>query len=267
MRHVHSPHDAGAPAGPTAPDPELFARAQAGDLSARDQLVRFFMPMAKRIARASQTRMVESEDLEQVANLALVLAIDRFDATRGLAFSTFAVPTITGEIKRHLRDRAWSVRVPRRLQENGLRVHKAASGFFSAEGRAPTTGKLAELTGLPVEDVLEAIEAGEALAARSLDSSGSDTGEDPMPLLERIGEEDPAFARADEVASLAPSLKRLPPRDRLILFLRFAEDMTQSEIAARIGVSQMQVSRLLRSAITRLRELNGAEAGEEPVAA
>jgi RNA polymerase sigma-B factor len=261
------PQEAGGPNGPRSPDPKLFARAQNGDAAARDQLVRFFMPLAKRIARASETRLVESEDLEQVASLALVLAIDRFDPTRGLAFATYAVPTISGEIKRHLRDRTWSVRVPRSLQENGLRVHKSASQFFAAEGRAATANELAELTDLSVEDVLEAIEAGEALASLSLDSASPDSEGDPAPMLERLGDEDPALARADDLASIAPSLRALPPRDRLVLYLRFAEDMTQSEIAAEIGVSQMHVSRLLRSTLTRLRRLNDPDAEEELAAA
>jgi RNA polymerase sigma-B factor len=229
-------------------------------MTARDELVRFFMPLAKRIARSSQTKLVESEDLEQVASLALVLAIDRFDHTRGLAFSTFAVPTISGEIKRHLRDRSWSVRVPRGLQESSQRVYTAASKFFAANGRSATPNELAEQTGLMVEEVLEAMEAADARSSVSLDSSGFDSEGDPAPMLDRLGGVDPAFARTEEIVSIAPSLGELPPRDRLILFLRFAEDMTQSEIAAEIGVSQMHVSRLLRSALETLRDLNTADA-------
>jgi RNA polymerase sigma-B factor len=236
-------------------------------MAARDQLVRFFMPLAKRIARASQTRLVESEDLEQVANLALVLAIRRFDPDRGMAFSTFAVPTISGEIKRHLRDRAWSVRVPRGLQENGMRVQKEASRYFASEGRPATPNELAELTGLDVETVLEAMEAGEAITAASLDSTAPDSEGELAPMLERLGEEDPGYAQAEQFLSIAPSLQHLPQRDRLILFLRFAKDMTQSEIAAEIGVSQMHVSRLLRSALARLRELNTGQSGDELVSA
>ena len=148
-----------------------------------------------------------------------------------------------------------------------MRVQKAASRFFAAEGRPATPNELAELTELGVEEVLEAMEAGDAIAATSLDATGPDSDGELAPLLERLGEEDPAFARADGFLSIAPSLEDLPQRDRLVLFLRFAKDMTQSEIAAEIGVSQMHVSRLLRSALARLRELNGGQPGEELVSA
>jgi RNA polymerase sigma-B factor len=243
-----------------AVDPELFTRSQAGDMAAREQLVRHFMPLAKRVARASDSRLVEYEDLEQVASLALVLAIDRFDPARGLAFSTFAVPTISGEIKRYFRDRSWSVRVPRSLQENALRVGKVASEHFSAEGHPATPRRLAELSGLSIEEVLEALEANGAVAAISLDAGGSDSDGDIAPMLERLGATDPGYGQADELASIGPSLRALPDRERLVLFLRFVKDMTQSEIAAEIGVSQMHVSRILRSTLARLRAQNGDEA-------
>ena len=256
----HLPHQARGPDGLAPADPELFTRSQAGDMAARDQLVRFFMPLAKRVARAADSRLVEYEDLEQVASLALVLAIDRFDPARGLAFSTFAVPTISGEIKRHFRDRAWSVRVPRSLQENALRVGRIASEHFSAEGRPATPARLAELSGLSVEEVLEALEANDAVGALSLDAGGSDPDAHTAPMLERLGDADPGYARTDELTSLGPSLRSLPDRERLVLFRRFAEDKTQSEIAAEIGVSQMQVSRILRSTLARLREQNLGDA-------
>lgn len=224
------------PSAPTirrAADAELFKRAQTGDAAALEELVRFFMPMAKRIARATRSQLVESEDLEQVAYLALVLAIKRFDPSRGLAFGTFALPTISGEIKRHLRDRGWSVRVPRSLQEDALRIRKATAELIAARGRAPTARELAARTEVPIERVLEAIEAGSALSASSLDATDRDPSGESTPVLERLGEDDSRFAIAEELASISPSLRELPQRDRLILYLRFAEDRTQSEIALR----------------------------------
>ena len=247
-----------APITTARPEGALFDRANRGDRDAFDQLVRYFMPMAKRIARSTNTRLVESEDLEQVSCLALVLAVRRFDPGRGLAFSTFAVPTIRGEIKRHLRDRGWSVRVPRILQETGLKVQKATAHYYALHGRAPTAKELAALVGEPLELVLEAIEANDALGSVSLDAGSSDGDDEAGPLIDRLGADDPGFAATIEMASLSASVRKLPPRDRLVLHLRFVEDKTQSDIAAAIGTSQMHVSRILRAALQRLRELEGA---------
>ncbi|HEY3865982.1 MAG TPA: SigB/SigF/SigG family RNA polymerase sigma factor [Solirubrobacteraceae bacterium] len=238
------------------PDQELFTRARAGDAHAREQLVERYLPLARRLARRYQRSEEALEDLEQVASLGLLKAIDRFDAGRDVAFSSFAVPTILGEVKRHFRDRTWSVRVPRDLQELALRVDRAAAELSLQKRRAPTVVELAEAVGATEEQVLEALRAASAYHAGSLDAprpGRADAGVPGESLADSLGVREDGFERAEERATLAPLLAQISSRERLVLVLRFSEDLTQAEIGERIGVSQMQVSRLIRQALVRLR--------------
>jgi RNA polymerase sigma-B factor len=237
-------------------DGELFARARASDARARELLAERYLPLAKRLARRYQRSEEPLEDLVQVASLGLLKAIDRFDSDRDVAFSSFAVPTILGELKRHFRDRTWSVRVPRDLQELALRVDRAAADLSLEKHRAPTVAELAEMLGTTDEQVLEALLAAGAYHAGSLDAPRPGRGDTDAPgesLADALGEEEDGFERAEERATLAPLLAHVSHRERLVLTLRFGEDLTQAEIGERIGVSQMQVSRLIRQALIRLR--------------
>jgi RNA polymerase sigma-B factor len=191
------------------------------------------------------------EDLVQVASIGLVKAVDRFDPERGVAFSTFAVPTILGELRRHFRDRGWAIHVPRDLKEAALRLDRAIA---SHPGRPPTPAELAKATGFTVEEVLDAMEAGGAHRALSLDApTGSDDEGAPSTIVDQLGDEDQEISRARDRATIARLSQVLDEREREILRLRFEEDLTQTEIGERIGVSQMHVSRLIRSALTRMR--------------
>ncbi|MGZ4200962.1 MAG: SigB/SigF/SigG family RNA polymerase sigma factor [Thermoleophilaceae bacterium] len=229
-----------------------------GDLRARDQLVERFLPLARRLVRRFERTGEPIEDLMQVASLGLVKAVDRFEPERATAFSSFAVPTIVGELKRYFRDVGWAVHVPRALQERALEVNRALSDLSRDLGRSPTPTEVAEATGLSQEDVLEAMEAAMAYDAVSLEAPMPGSGDRPEPVGERITVEEEGYELAEDAAVIAPQLKALEPRDRLILHLRFVEDLTQSEIAERIGVSQMHVSRLIRAALERLRRGVGA---------
>jgi RNA polymerase sigma-B factor len=196
------------------------------------------------------------EDLMQVASLGLVKAVDRFDPARGVSFTTFAVPTILGELRRHFRDRGWAIHVPRDLKEASLRVNQALKAHT---GRSPTPSELARETGMTVEAVLEALEAGGAQRALSLDAPvGAEEDGAGATLLDQLGAADDELARARDRATLARLTQVLDERDREILRLRFEEDLTQGQIGERVGVSQMQVSRLIRTALTRMRETAGA---------
>jgi len=237
-------------------DRDLFARAHAGDERARERLAERYLPLARRLARRYQRSEEPLDDLEQVASLGLLKAIDRFDADRDVAFSSFAVPTILGEVKRYFRDRTWSVRVPRDLQELALRVDRAAVELSLDRHRAPTVAELAEAVGATEEQVLEALRAAGAYHAGSLDApraGQTDAEKGGESLADVLGEEEEGFERAEERATLVPLLAHVSHRERLVLVLRFGEDMTQAEIGERIGVSQMQVSRLIRQALARLR--------------
>jgi RNA polymerase sigma-B factor len=244
-------------------DGELFAQAQAGDGRAREELVERYLPLARRLARRYQRSEEPLEDLMQVASLGLLKAVDRYDPSRDTAFSSFAVPTILGELRRHFRDRTWSVRVPRELQELALRVDKTASALSSQHGRAPTVGEIAAAMDCTEEQVLEALQAAGAYRAGSLDAPRSPAGEDSAgeSVADAIGVEEGGFERAEERATLRPMFAHITERERLVLTLRFVEDLTQAEIGERIGVSQMQVSRLIRHALARLRE--GMESEEK----
>jgi RNA polymerase sigma-B factor len=237
-------------------DAELFRRAhEDGDVRARELLVERYLPLARRLARRYQNTEGSLEDLVQVASIGLLKAADRFDPKRGIAFSSYAVPTILGELKRHFRDRTWSVRVPRDLQELVLRVDRAITQRTGRGARAPSVGEIARELGVREERVLEAIEAAGAYHAGSLDAPrarGDQEGSESV--ADGLGVDERGFERAEERATLAPLLAVVSERERLVLELRFAEDLTQAEIGERIGVSQMQVSRLIRQAVDRLRE-------------
>ena len=238
-------------------DRELFARCrERGDARARDQLAERYLPLSRRLARRYQRTEEPLEDLAQVAALGLLKAIDRFDTSRDVAFSSYAVPTILGELRRHFRDRTWSVRVPRDLQELALRVDRTAAQLSVDQHRAPTVAEIAAAVDVSEEQVLDALQAAGAYRAGSLDAprTGNAGGEGAgESLADALGDEEAGFERAEERAALAPLLARVSQRERVVLALRFGEDLTQAEIGERIGVSQMQVSRLIRHALIRLR--------------
>jgi RNA polymerase sigma-B factor len=236
-------------------DTDLFTRLQQdGDLSAREALVERYLPRAHRLARRYQRAGEPMDDLLQVASLGLLKAIDGFDTGREVAFSSYAVPTILGELKRHFRDRTWSVRVPRDLQELALRVDRALA-TLSVDKRSPSIGEIARSLEVSEERVLEALEAAGAYRAGSLDAPRSAQDDEPDETLgDTIGVDELGYGQAEDRATLEPLFERLSANERLVLRLRFGEDLTQAEIGERIGVSQMQVSRLIRRALARLRE-------------
>jgi RNA polymerase sigma-B factor len=225
-----------------------------GDPAAREQLVERFLPLARQLARRYQRGGEQLDDLIQVASLGLLKAIDRFDPARETAFSSFAVPTILGELKRHFRDKGWSVRVPRDLQEMAVRVERIADEMSRELGRAPTTAEIAERTGATLEQVLEAREASAAYRAVSLDRPRSEDDDDGDSFADAFGVEDPGYGLAEDAATVDRLMRVLSEREREVLRLRFEEDLTQSEIGQRVGVSQMHVSRLIRQSIARLRD-------------
>ena len=234
-----------------------FSRAQnAAGRGARDDLIESYMPLARSCARRYAGSSEPNEDLDQVAYFALVKAVDRFDPAQGTSFSSFAVPTIVGELKRHFRDRSWAVRPPRSLQENFLRVDQATKRLSAQEGRAPTVPELSEHMGLSEEDVLEALQARIGQSTVSLDKPVT-SEDDSSTLGDRLGHTDGGFDLADDRADLTSLMSLLPVRDRKVLELRFEQDMTQSEIGAIVGVSQMQVSRIIRASLARLRAAAG----------
>jgi RNA polymerase sigma-B factor len=234
---------------------ELFQRAHRGDTAAREKLVDQYLALARRLARRYHRSSEPFDDLVQVANLGLLKAIDRFDPSRGVAFTSFAVPTILGELKRHFRDTGWAVHVPRALHERALRVDTTQRLLEGRLGRSPDMHEIAAELGLGLEDVLDAMQASGAYEALSIDAPGHSDEGDHDGLVESLGQEDSGIELAEERATVAATIKRLPVRDRQVLELRFGGDMTQTEIAKRIGVSQMQVSRIIRRALERLREM------------
>jgi RNA polymerase sigma-B factor len=241
----------------------LFLRwQQEGDRAARDMLVERFLPLAASLARRYAGAREPIEDLQQVANLGLLKAIDRFDPTTGNAFSSFAVPTILGELKRYFRDFGWSVHVPRGVQEMAMQVEQAQQRLASATGRSPSVEELSDHLRWSVEAVIEALEAGSAHHSVSLDAPTD--GEDRATLGESLGVDDRELSTLEEALSLAAEARRLTKRERRVLMLRFYDDRTQSEIAEVLGVSQMQVSRILRRAIEQLRQQAAREEPGEP---
>jgi RNA polymerase sigma-B factor len=239
-----------------APAPDLdprFAEYQrTRDRRLRDELVEEHVPLTKFLARRFVDRGEPLDDLLQVALLGLLKAVDRFDPGRGLRFSTFATPTIVGELKRHFRDRGWAVRVPRRVQELHVQLGRLVGSLSQDLGRSPTPLEIAARAGVPEEEVLEAMEAGGMYRLVSLD--GSLTDDDDAPELSlQLGDEDAGFERVEQHSELSELLAVLPERERTIVVLRFFDGLTQSEIAARVGISQMHVSRLLSRSLDVLR--------------
>jgi RNA polymerase sigma-B factor len=236
----------------------LFARYREGDEAAREALVRRYLPLARRLARRYGRSSEPLDDLQQVASLGLLKAIDRFDPERGTAFASFALPTILGELRRYFRDCGWSVHVPRGTQERALRVQQAQEQLATAD-RAPTVSQLAAYLELDREQVLDALQAVEAYETLSLDAPcPGDEGDSVMSFVETFGVEDERYDRVELHAAISGALEGLEERERMVVRLRFVEDLSQTQIAARIGVSQMQVSRLLRRALERLRSSEAA---------
>ncbi len=239
---------------------ELFVRwQQERDPRAREELVQRFLPLARKLARRYSGAHEPFDDLLQVASLGLVKAIDRFDTSRGTAFSSFAVPTILGELKRYFRDLGWSVHVPRGAQELALKVEDGRQQLMSRTGRPPSVPEIAEYLELSIEQVLEALETAGAHHTASLDSPREGGEEDSGTLADAFGEIDERFELVDAKVTIAAAAKHLGARERRVLLLRFVEDLTQSQIAEMIGVSQMQVSRILRRALEQLRDLTQAQ--------
>jgi RNA polymerase sigma-B factor len=222
-------------------------------LRIRGELVELHLPLVEYLARRFRNRGEWLDDLTQVATIGLIKSIDRFDLERGVEFSTYATPTIVGEIKRHFRDKGWAVRVPRRLQELKLALTKAIGDLAQRLGRAPTVAELAAHLQMSEEDVLEGLESANAYSTVSLDAP--DSGDEDAPAVaESLGMVDEALEGVEYRESLKPLLERLPPREKRILLLRFFGNMTQSQIATELGISQMHVSRLLAKTLAQLRE-------------
>ncbi len=228
------------------------------DPAAREELITANLGLAHQLARRFLHRGEPLDDLVQVASVALVKSVDRFDPSRGVDFAAFATRTIIGELKRHFRDKGWAVRASRRVQELYLELGHATGTLVQQLGRNPTVAELAEATGASEEAVIEAIEAGQGYRAASIDASESEDD----PLSARLGEQDGNYDSVEDRALLGPALATLPEREQSILRMRFVEGLTQSEIAAAVGVSQMHVSRLLSSSLQKLREgIGQTEAG------
>ena len=238
---------------------ELFAvlrdedGSEASHAAAREGLVHLHLPLVEHCARRFRNRGEPLEDLVQVGTIGLIKSVDRFDTDRGVEFSTYATPTIIGEIKRYFRDKGWAIRVPRRLQELRMSI-SAITGEMSQElGRSPTPRELAEKLGVTVEEVMEGLESANAYSTLSLDAG--DSGEDGQgnSMLDTLGMDDEALAHVEIRESIKPLIEQLPQREKRILMLRFFRGMTQSQIADEIGVSQMHVSRLLNRTLAQLR--------------
>ncbi|WP_205326368.1 SigB/SigF/SigG family RNA polymerase sigma factor [Glycomyces sp. YM15] len=233
---------------------EQMAGLQEGDLQRedlRDRIITGYLPIADNIARRYAGRGIDKDDLVQVATVGLIHAIDRFDPERGIDFLSYAVPTVMGEVRRHFRDTAWPVRLPRRLQELRMSINTAVVHLSQTLGRPATPADLAERLGIPESEVHEGLQAIHSFRSVSLDQSAFSDGISPA---ETIGAEDRALGRVDNLESLLPLLRQLPDRERQILSLRFFGDRTQSQIGTEIGISQMHVSRLLKSTLLELRK-------------
>jgi RNA polymerase sigma-B factor len=256
-----------APAASSAPgqtdNTELFQRwCEHHDPRARDALIERFLPLARTLARRYIRTSEPYDDLVQVASLGLVNAVNRYDPSRGHAFTSFAVPTILGELRRHFRDTGWAVHVPRGLQERSRKINEAQQLLTNRSGRPPTVAQLSEYLELTHEEVLDGLHAGEAYDAVSLNATRPSDEDDGDSYLDSLGEEDHSLGLIDGAATIFAAAKELPERERQILFMRFGKDFTQTEIAEQIGVSQMQISRLLRKSLRRLHELTDEAPGE-----
>jgi RNA polymerase sigma-B factor len=230
----------------------LRAYHERGDLSARDKLVEANLPLARAIARRYAGRGEPFDDLAQVASIGLIKAIDRFDLERGVFFRTYAVPTIVGEIKRHFRDRAWAVHVPRRLKELSQMLSSLIQDMSAQLERSPTIAELAEAAGVEEEQVLEAIESSRAYTTESLTAPADEGSEHDR--MQTLGVVEDAFERTEDQHLLASGLDALDARERRIIRLRFYDGLTQTQIANQLGISQMHVSRLIRRALETMRE-------------
>ena len=225
--------------------------ATSRDPKLRAELIEAHIGLAEYLARRFNNRGEPLDDLVQVASMGLVKAVDRFDPERAVEFSTYATHTIVGELKRHFRDKGWAVRAPRRMQELYLRLGKIVSTLSQEQGRSPTIPELATEAGVSEEEVLEALEAGQAYRFASLDAPSP--GDEGDTMGSRLGSDDPNMIDAEHRASLSPLIAKLPEREQSILYLRFYDGLTQSEIADRMGISQMHVSRLLARSLAQLR--------------
>ncbi len=242
----------------------LFRRVRRfRDEEAREDLVRRYLPLARHTARRFAAGHEPLDDLVQVASLGLLKAIDRFDPGRGVAFTSYAVPTMTGELKRHARDTGWGVHVPRGLQERALEVERVIDRLNARDGCSPTPGRIGAETGLSPEEVLEAIDASAQRRPDSVDLPVGDDG-DSGRRIDRIGSGDPRYELLDALVTLAPAVRALPRRERTILELRFGHELSQSQIARRLGLSQMHVSRLLRRTLDQLAHACEPELAVDP---
>ncbi len=234
---------------------ELFRRYRLeGDEDARDELITMYLNLVKYLASRFRNRGEPIDDLIQVGTIGLIKAIDRFDIDRQVEFTTYATPTIVGELKRYFRDKGWAIKVPRRLQELSFKVNQAVDALTQKNQRSPTVGEIAEYLGVTNEDVLEAMETSEAYNFVSLESDRGSDSSDTFSILEYIGKDDALMAVVDDRTTLSFALKQLSPQEQRVLYLRFFEGLTQTEIACQLEISQMQVSRLLRRTLRILRE-------------
>jgi RNA polymerase sigma-B factor len=224
------------------------------DAAERERLIMEHLPLVRGLARRYADRGEPLDDLIQVGTIGLIKAIDRFEPERGFKLASFATPTILGEIRRHFRDRSWTIRVPRGMQEARAQISHAVTVLSAENGRSPTVREIAESTGLSMDDVLDALAAGSAQRPGPLAAPGSEGEEDAGAV---VGVEEAGYEQAEARATLDAGLAALPARERVILHLRFEEGLTQSQIAERVGVSQMHVSRLIRRALDALRESAG----------
>lgn len=235
----------------------VLVASTAGSREERDALVHKYLPLARGLAARYRHTHVPLEDLVQVASMGLVMAAGRFDASRGTSFASYAVPTILGELRRHLRDHGWAARVPRGLQEDVMRVTSARNELAGRLGRSPTPAELATESGMTIEAVLAAVEAGAAYEAESLDHAPTSEDDPGRSLHAVIGQDERGFELVEYGVSVRETMSELSDHERAAIRLRFVDDLTQSEIAQRIGVSQMQVSRLLSRSLARLRDAAG----------
>jgi RNA polymerase sigma-B factor len=238
-----------------------------GDLAAREQLIEQYMSLVRSLARRYSYRGEQLEDLVQIGAIGLIKAIDRFDLDRGVELTTYATPNIIGEIKRHFRDKGWSVRVPRGLQELNVQLSRLIEQLTVQLGRSPTISELAKAASVEEEEVLEALESGRAYSSLSLSSGGGQDEDGDLDPLESIGEIEHEYEVSEDRAVLEPGFRVLDERERRILHLRFFKGLTQSQIAAQVGISQMHVSRLIRRSLEKIREEIAAEEdGSAPAA-
>jgi RNA polymerase sigma-B factor len=233
-----------------------------GNLQAREQLIEQYMSLVRSLARRYSYRGEQLEDLVQIGAIGLIKAIDRFDLDRGVELTTYATPNIIGEIKRHFRDKGWSVRVPRGLQELNVQLSRIIEQLTVELGRSPTIRELAEAAGVTEEEVLEALESSRAYSSLSLSSGGGMDDDDDLDPLESIGTEEHMYEVSEDRAVLEPGWRVLDDRERKILHLRFFKGLTQSQIAQQVGISQMHVSRLIRRSLEKIREEINAEEAE-----